>query len=400
MNFPFYIAKRYLVSKSSNNAINIITIFAAFGVVVATMALFVVLSGFSGLKLFSMGFYQASDPDIKVSTTKGKTFLFTDTISKKIKEFNEIENFSNVLEERAFFKYDDKEHIAFLYGVDANFKKVIPIDTTIVAGEWLNLKYPYGVVVGNGISNKLSLGIDYLNPMQIYVPKQGNNYDITNPTSLINSLQTQSIGIFAIIEEIDSKYVYANLPIVQELLQYPTNRISGIAIKLKKNIDPGSFARHLQSELGDNFKVQTRQQLNAVFYRMLNTENLVLYFIFTLVLIIALFNIIGTLIMMILDKKQNLITLYNLGVTIPDLQKIFVYQGFLLGMFGLVFGLIIGIFLVILQDSFSLIMINPSLAYPVELTFQNIIIVIFTMTILSYFAAKIAGSRINAKMLA
>jgi lipoprotein-releasing system permease protein len=182
-------------------------------------------------------------------------------------------------------------------------------------------------------------------------------------------------------------------------LQYPLNQISGIVVKLNPKTNPDSFAEKLQQSLGNSFKVQTREQINAVFYRMLNTENLVLYFIFTLVSIIALFNIIGTIIMMILDKKLNLKTLYNLGVTIPQLQKIFVYQGFLLSVFGLIMGLILGVILIILQDHYSLLMINANLAYPVKLTIQNIFIVVFTMSILSFFASKIAGSRINKKML-
>ncbi len=399
MNFSLYIAKRYLVSKSTNNAINIITIFAALGVIVATMALFVVLSGFSGLKDFSKSFYQAADPDIKITATKGKTFLFTDSIAQILKVNKEIKVFSKVLEERAFFNYQDKEHIAFIYGVDQNFTQVVSIDTTVIAGEWLSPGIPYGVVVGNVISNKLSLGIDYLNPLHIYIPKSGNTYDLTNPQSMVHTSQVQNIGVFAIIDEIDAKNVFAQLPIVQELLQYPLNQISGIVVKLNPKTNPDSFAEKLQQSLGNSFKVQTREQINAVFYRMLNTENLVLYFIFTLVSIIALFNIIGTIIMMILDKKLNLKTLYNMGVTLPQLQKIFVYQGFLLSVFGLIMGLILGVILIILQDHYSLLMINANLAYPVKLTIQNIFIVVFTMSILSFFASKIAGSRINKKML-
>ena len=399
MNLSFYIAKRYLISKSSNNAINIITLFAAMGIVVATAALFVVLSGFSGLKIFSMGFYQAADPDIKITASKGKTFFYTDSIEQTLKNEKQVISFAKILEERAFFNYQNKEHIAFIMGVDENYTQVIRMDTTVIGGEWLNPRNPYGVVSGNTISNKLSMGIDYLNPLSIYIPKPGNTYDITNPQSLVHSINTQNIGVFAIIDEIDSKFVFTHLPMAQELLQYPLNQISGIVIKLESNTNPDAFAAKMQSELGPNFKVQTRHQLNAVFYKMLNTENLMLYFIFTLVLIIALFNIIGTIIMMIIDKKSNLKTLFNLGLGIPQLQRIFVLQGFLLSMFGMFVGLLLGIFLVVLQDQFSLFMINPYLAYPVQLTFMNIVIVVCTMTILSFLASKIAGSRIQEKML-
>ena len=368
------------------------------GAIVATAALFVVLSGFAGLKDFSLSFVKAADPDIKITATTGKTFLFLDSFDTTLKQDKSILSYTKVLEERAFFNYRNKEHIAFIKGVDADYLNVVRIDTAVIAGKWLNPDFPYGVVVGNAIANKLTLGIDYLDPLTVYVPKPGTTYD-PSISSLVNSLETRSTGIFAIIDDLDSKYVYAYLPIVQELLQYPLNKISGISIKLVDGVDAKNYAKGLQNTLGSSYKVQTRAQLNAVFYKMLNTENLVLYFIFTLVLIIALFNIIGAIIMMILDKKSNLKTLLNLGSGIKDLKKIFVYQGFLLTLFGLVVGLGLGIILVFLQDRFQLFMINEVLAYPVAFTLKNVGLVIVTMVVLGYFAALIASSRINETML-
>ena len=399
LNFPLYIAKRYLVSKSSNNAINIITIIASLGTIVATAALFVVLSGFSGLKNFSLAFFKAADPDIKITASFGKTFIYTDSLTRSLKNDKSIVHFSKILEERAFFNYRNKEHIAYIKGVDNKYLHVIRIDTALLAGEWLSPDFPYGVVVGNGIASKLSLGIDYLDPLTIYVPKPGDTYNLENPSDLVHSIETRSTGIFSFIDDIDGKYVYAYLPVVQELLQYPLERISGISIKLAKGVKASNFAQKLQIKIGPQYKVQTRAQLNAVFYKMLNTENLVLYFIFTLVLIIALFNIIGAIIMMILDKRSNLKTLLNLGMSIKELKKVFVYQGFLLSIFGLIVGLALGLLLVFLQDQFHLFMINDFLAYPVAFTYKNVLLVIITMVILGYLAARIASSRIGRKML-
>jgi lipoprotein-releasing system permease protein len=399
LNFPFYIAKRYLRSKSGNNAINIITIIATLGIIVATAVLFVVLSGFLGLKEFSLSFYKAADPDVKITASLGKTFYFTDSLKTALNNNSAIKSYTKVLEERAFFKYRNKEHIAYIKGVDNHYLEVIKLDSAIISGKWLNPNFPYGVVMGNGIANKLSLNIDYLEPLVIYVPKPGITYNYTNPSSLVSSIDTRNIGVFSILDEVDTKYVFANLPIAQELLHYSLNQISAISLKIETNIDSDKFAEDLQKQLGKNFKVQTRAQLNAVFYKMLNTENLVLYFIFTLVLVIALFNIIGAIIMMILDKKSNLKTLLNLGVTIDELKRIFVYQGFLLILFGLIVGLLLGSILIILQDHFHLFMINDLLAYPVVFSFQNMLIVIITMIILGFLAAKIASSRISKKLL-
>lgn len=399
MNFPFYIAKRYLVSKSTNNAINIITIIASLGAIVATAALFVVLSGFSGLKNFSISFFKTSDPDIKITARTGKTFTFTDALENSLQEDKAIISYAKVLEERAFFNYQNKEHIAYIKGVDMNYLKVVRMDTTLIAGKWLNPEFPYGVVVGNGVANTLSLGVDYLEPLRVYVPKPGNDYNLEDPESLVHSIETRSTGIFSIIDDMDSKFVFAYLPVVQELLKYPLDRISGISLQIDKGVDAVKFADQLQKNIGDSYNVQTRAQLNAVFYKMLNTENLVLYFIFTLVLIIALFNIIGAIIMMILDKKSNLKTLLNLGVEISDLKKVFIYQGFLLSLFGLVVGLIIGMILVYVQDRFHPFMITGNLAYPVAFTLKNLLIVSSTMVVLGYIAARIASSRINRRLL-
>jgi len=398
LNFPFYIAKRYLVSTSSNNAINIITIIAALGTIVATAALFVVLSGFAGLKDFSLSFFRVTDPDIKITASQGKTFVYTDAITTVLENDNSIVSYTKVLEERAFFNYKNKEHIAFIKGVDLHYLDVIRLDTTLIAGKWLSPDFPYGVIAGNGISNKLSMGIDYLEPLTIYVPKPGDVYG-TSASDLVHSIETRNTGIFAVIDDLDSKYVFAYLPVVQELLQYPLNKISGISLKLKEGVDPSSFSEELKTKLGNSYTIKTRAQLNAVFYKMLNTENLVLYFIFTLVLIIALFNIIGAIIMMILDKRSNLKTLLNMGASIKDLKKIFIMQGFLLSIFGLVVGLSLGMLLVYLQDTYHLFLINYQLPYPVAFKLQNVFLVIITMVVLGYISARIASSRIDEKML-
>lgn len=395
LNFSLYIARRYLFSKNSNNAINIITWFAGFGVVVASTALFVVLSGFAGLKDFSLQFFKLTDPDIKITPSEGKTFLVNNKVTDLLNHEKDIFKYSKTIEERAFFSYQGKEHIAYLYGVEPSFTQIIAIDTTLIAGNWLNINQPYGVVVGNSISNKLSLGVDYLNPMEIYVPKPGNTYDITQPENLVSSISVKNIGIYAFLEEIDGKYVFAHLPVAQELLGYQLDQATAIIIKLQPDINPEDFRNELQKKLGNTYKVQTRKELNALYYRMLNTENLAIYFIFTLVLIIALFNIIGTLIMLIIDKKHNIKTLHNLGVNVAELRKIFIYQGFMMSMSGMIIGLLLGIILVLLQDKYHFVMITSTLAQPVKLTWQNVVIVFFTMTILSFIASKIAGNRIK-----
>lgn len=399
MNFPFYIAKRYLFSKSSNNTINIITFIAAIGVVIGTLALFIVLSGFSGLREFSIGFLNTSDPDIKISSEKGKSFLFTPNLQSKINNQKGIASYSKVIEERAFFEFNKKTHIAFIKGVDINYTNVNSIDTTVYVGSWLNEVIPYGAVVGNGISSILSVGVfDYLEPLKIYVPKPGSGY-ITNPNNAFTEIHTQPIGVFALTDEIDKKYTFTSLEVAQELLNYKPEQISAIELRVTNIEERSNIIEDLQINFGSEFKVETREQLNAVFYKMLNTENLASYLIFTLILIIALFNVIGAIIMMILDKRDNLKTLYNLGATIKEIKRVFILQGFLLSVVGLFIGLTLGILLVLLQKKYHLFMITPNLAYPVEFNYANVFTVIITILVLGFLASKIASSRISIKLV-
>ena len=399
MNFPFYIAKRYLFSKSSNNTINIITLIAALGVIIGTLALFIVLSGFSGLRTFSIGFLNTSDPDLKISSIKGKSFDFNSKIETILKQENGIASYSKVIEERAFFDFHNKTHIAYIKGVDSNYINVNKIDTTVYIGTWLDKDIPLGVVVGNGISNALSVGVfEFIEPLKIYVPKPGKGY-ITDPKNAFSQINTQPIGIFALTDEIDKKFTFLPLELSQVLLNYTPNQISAIELKITQNYNRNLLVSDLKTKLGSNFKIETREQLNAVFYKMLNTENLASYLIFTLILIIALFNVIGAIIMMILDKRDNLKTLFSLGATIKEIKRVFILQGFLLTVFGLLIGLSSGVILVLLQKKYHLFMITQNLAYPVAFTFLNVFTVIITILVLGFLASKIASSRISKKLV-
>lgn len=400
MNFSLYIAKRYLFSKSSNNTINIITLIATVGVIVGTLALFIVMSGFSGLRTFSIGFLDTTDPDLKITSVKGKSFTFSSEIEQLLNEENGVASYTKVIEERSFFEFNDKTHIAYIKGVDSNYTNVNNIDTTVYLGTWLDKNIPNGVVVGHGIANTLSLGVfDFIEPLKIYVPKPGKGY-ITNPNNAFSQINTQPVGIFAITDEIDRKFTFVSLELAQVLLNYNVNQISAIEIKSLNIGDRDDLIETIEEKLGPDFKVQTREQLNAVFYKMLNTENLASYLIFTLILIIALFNVIGAIIMMILDKRDNLKTLYSLGATIKDIKRVFILQGFLLSILGLFIGLSIGIALVLLQKKYQLFMITQNLAYPVEFTFFNVFSVAITIIVLGYLASKIASSRISKKLVA
>jgi lipoprotein-releasing system permease protein len=398
LNFPLYIAKRYILSNSKNNAINIINRIASLGIIVGAMALFVVLSVFSGLKVFSLSFTNDIDPDLKISSTLGKSFLISPSKESQIKKIDGLVSYTKIIEERVLFTFNGKQEVTYLKGVDTNFSKVNAIETKLFNGQWLKPD-TYQVVVGYGISQKFSMGLlDFNNQLEVLVPKPGKGA-IENPEQAFNKTDVIPVGIYAISDDLDSKYVFADLGLAQELLEYKTNQVSGIEIKTKTDADETAIIEQLQTIFNNKITVKNRAQLNESLYKMLNTENIAVYLIFTLVIVVALFNLIGALIMMILDKKGNLKTLFNLGTEIKDLRKIFLLQGTLLSVFGGIIGLALGIIIVLLQEYFQLVMITPTLAYPVIFSLENVLIVMGTIVTLGFIASLIASSRVSKKLL-
>lgn len=362
------------------------------------MSLFVVLSVFSGLKDFSLSFSNNFDPDLKITALKGKSFFITEEQQRKLLKLEGIAAQSKIIEERVLFMFDGKEEVSALKGVDSIYSQVNDVKKTLFNGQWLNPD-TYQIVVGYGISEKLSLGLfDFNNKLEVFVPKPGKGA-IENPKEAFNKTVIIPVGIYAISEDLDSKYVFADLGLAQELLEYKPNQVSGIEIKLKPNADEEQVKTELQNIFGNKITVKNRAQLNDSLYKMLNTENTAVYLIFTLVIILTLFTLAGAIIMMILDKKGNLKTLYNLGTEVKDLRKIFLLQGTLLTVFGGVIGLVLGTIIVLVQQHFQIIMITQTLAYPVVFSIKNVLLVLATIFSLGLIASWIASSRVSKKLL-
>lgn len=398
MNFPFYIAKRYLFSKSSSNAINIITIIAAIGVVVGAMSLFIVLSGFAGLKDFSLQFTNVFDSDLKIEPASGKTITFSKASEEKLKKIPGIEAFSKVIEERIFLHFRDKNEIAYIKGVDENYADVNPIDSILIYDSWF-VPNQKEVVIGIGTSQKLSLGTrDYGSLLEIYVPKPYSGQKL-DPSHVFNKESVLVTGIYDVNEELNSKYVFSDIEFARSLLKLDSTKISSLELKFLPGISENDIRKQLLTIFSEDILIKNRIQQNDALYKMLNTENIAVYLIFTLVLIIALFNVIGSIIMMILDKRKNIKTLYNMGANLKDIRKIFFLQGTLMTTLGGVLGVLLGTIAVWIQLKFEFINITASLPYPVKLKAINIFIVMGTITILGLIASKIASSRVQEKLL-
>lgn len=362
------------------------------------MSLFVVLSVFSGLRDFSVQFTNNLDPDLKLNATSGKSFFISPAQVMQLKAINQIQSSSKVIEERVLFNFVDKQMVTYLKGVDANFVNVNGTSKKIFSGFWLK-PTTYQVVIGYGIASKLSLGLlDFNNQFEVYVPKAGKG-TIENEEDAFNKSVLIPVGIYNISDDLDSKYVFADLQLTQQLLQFKPNQISGIEIKLRPNANKEAVIKEIVTIFDNKVQVKTREQLNETMYKMLNTENIAVYLIFTLVIIIALFNLIGALIMMILDKKNNLKTLTHLGVELKNLKFIFLFQGVLLSFFGGVMGVILGCILVVVQQQTNFIMVSESLPYPVVFNFFNLFVVLATIVLLGFAASLIASSRVSKTLL-
>lgn len=398
MNFSLYIAKRYIRSKSSNNAINFITIIAIVGIVLGAASLFIVLSGFAGLRDFTLEFSSIIDPDLKAETSIGKSFAINTNQDKQLQAIDGVSNFSKIVEERIIASSDGTNHPAYIKGVDENYQKITAIDSVIPYGNWLYPDTPQ-IVSGWAISNRLSFFInDYNKTITLSVPKPGKG-QINSQSQALNQVNTVNVGIYDINEELNNKYIFASIETARRLLNYQPNQVTSLEFKLTENADEDVVKAKIKTILGQNIILKNKDQLNDAIYKMLNTENLAVYLIFTLVLIIALFNVIGSIVMMILDKKKTLNTLFNLGASVKDIRNIFFYQGILMTFIGGFIGLLIGYIVIQLQASYDLIMITPSLPYPVAIHFKNFIIVMLTISVLGLIASKIAASRITRDLV-
>jgi lipoprotein-releasing system permease protein len=401
LNFPLYIAKRYLRSKSNQNAVNIINFITFLVIVIGSAALFIVLSAFAGLKTFSLSFSNTFDPDLKAQPTTGKYFSIATDEETALKNVEGLANYSKELEERAYLTFKEKSCIAYIKGIDGNYRAVTGVDSTLYFGNWGDMEY--NGVMGIGIYNQLGVPIDnYRNPMTVLVPKPGKgafSQQGLNPPKPYNQLSLVLSGVYAVEENLDKKYVFAQLPLVQELLERDSTEISGINFKLNEGASIDDVKSSINTILGDKVLVLTRQEQNSTLHRMLKTENLATYLIFTLVLIIALFNVVGAIIMMILDKQQNSKTLFSLGTTLKELRRIYFIQGLLVTSLGGLIGVLIGSLLIASQLFFGWLKITPSLAYPVEYDIMNVLLVLATIVVLGFISSKIASSRITKKLI-
>lgn len=399
MKVSLHIAKRYLISKSSNNAINIISKIAILGIILGAASLFIALSGFAGLKDFTLEFSSIVDPDLKAESAVGKSFFISDEDLDKLRQLESVEQVSKIIEERVIIATNDKNYLATIKGVDGHFKNVVAIDSVISEGRWLDDK-SNEIVVGWNISNNLSLGaLNFTKPLNLYVPKPGKG-PITSIKSAFSTVKVVNVGVFDINENLNTSYVFTSITLAQNLLNYKPNQIAALEFKLANGVSQTQSKLDIQTILGDNIIIKNRAQLNDALYKMINSENLMVYLLLTMVSGLLIFNVMGAIIMMILEKQPSLKTLFNLGLPIKNIRNIFFLQGTIITVFGTIIGLLIGLIVVFIQIQFELVPITPTLPYPMSIQLKNFTIVFFTISILGIVASKIASNRVTKKLIA
>ena len=388
-----------MFSKSSKNAINIIARIAVTAAAVGSIALFIVLSGFSGLREFSLQFTNVFDADLKIYSYQGKSIVFPKELENKLAAIKGVEAYTKTIEERVFIQYRGKNHVAKIKGIDQNFKNVVAVDSILFLNDWL-VPNRDEVVVGLGISQKLSLGVlDYSNLLEIYVPKPGAG-QILNPSDAFTKRKAVASGMYSVNEELDSEYVFSDIDYARSLLGMKTNEITSIEVKIAPGSDEHLVRSDIKSIFNNNIRIKNRMEQNDSLYKMLNIENLFVYIFVSLIAAIAIFNITGTIIMIIIDKRNNIKTLVSLGLTLKEVRKIFFYNGLIMTSTGLFIGLFFGIIVIFFQQKFGFVPIAPNMPYPVKLEFMNVVIVLVTILFLGGMASKIAATRVTKKLIA
>lgn len=394
MNFPFYIARRYLFSKKSHNAINVISAISVCGVALATLALVCTLSVFNGFQDLVTTFFTAFNPQLKITAVRGKVFDGQDKRVLQLKKMPDVEVYSESLEDNVMVQYQGRQAMAVVKGVEDNFDQLTPIDS-ILFGRGDLLLHDEVVdyaIPGIQLLSTLGSGIRFLDPLEIYAPRRGAKVNMANPSTAFVTGNLFSSGlVFAVNQEkYDASYILTSIDFARRLFQY-TTEVSAINLKLKAGADTDAVKKHIQDLLGDDFLVQDRYEQQADTYRIMEIEKLISYLFLTFILMIACFNVIGSLSMLIIDKRDDVVTLRNLGASDRQIVRIFLFEGRMISFFGAFAGVVLGLLLCWLQQEYGLIALGSSGsfvvdAYPVSVHASDVLLIFITVLLIGFLS--------------
>ena len=410
MNFSFYIAKRYLFSKKSHNAINVISGVSVCGVALATLALVCTLSVFNGFQDLVTTMFTAFDPELKITAVSGKVFDAQDDRIQSLKQMPEVEVFSESLEDNVMVQYKDRQAMAVIKGVEDNFSQLTAIDSILYGrGEMvLHDEVVAYAIPGIELVSILGTGVRFLDPLEIYAPKRGSKINVASPASSFNSDYLHSSGlVFAVNQQkYDASYILTSLKFARDLFQYDTE-VSSIELKLKEGANINKVQGRIASLLGKDFQVLNRYEQQADTYRIMEVEKLISYLFLTFILLIACFNVIGSLSMLIIDKRADVVTLRNLGANDVTIKRIFLLEGCLISFLGALIGVVLGVALCLVQQEFGLISLGSGDsagafvvdAYPVNVQLTDVLLVLLTVLVISFFSVQYPVRYLSRRLL-
>lgn len=408
MNLPFYIARRYLFSKKKHNAINIISAVSVCGVALATLALVCTLSVFNGFQDMVAGFFTAFDPELKITVREGKVFDPHESRVAQIYAMPEIEVWTETLEENAMVQYKDRQTMAVIKGVEDNFEQLTAIDSLLYGtGKFVlnDSVVDYGIL-GVELMSELGTGIQFVDPLQVYAPKRNARVNMANPAASFNSDYLFSPGAVFIVnqQKYDARYILTSLGFARRLFDYDTE-VSAIEIKLKPGSNIDAVEKKMEKILGERFVVQNRYEQQADVFRIMEIEKFISYLFLTFILAIACFNVIGSLSMLILDKRDDVETLRNLGAGDQLITRIFLFEGRMISVFGASIGIVLGLLLCFLQQKFGLISLgggNGSFvvdAYPVSVHLMDVLLVFVTVIAVGFLSVWYPVKYLSRRLL-
>ena len=395
MNLPFYIARRYLFSKKKHNAINIISGISVCGVALATLALVCTLSVFYGFQDMVAGFFTAFDPELKITIREGKVFEPQGAAFQEVRSLPEIGVWTETLEENAMVQYKDRQAMAIIKGVEDNFEELTSIDSLLYgAGEFIlhDSIVDYGVL-GVELISELGTGLQFVDPLQVYAPKRNVRVNMANPSASFNRDYLFSPGVVFVVnqQKYDARYILTSLSFARNLFNYDTE-VSAVELKLKPGTDVTAVQRKIARILGDEFVVLDRYEQQADVFRIMEIEKFISYLFLTFILAIACFNVIGSLSMLILDKREDVETLRNLGADDRLIARIFLFEGRLISLFGALSGIVLGLLLCYIQQRFGIISLgggNGSFivdAYPVSVHVTDVVLIFITVITVGFLS--------------
>ncbi|MBE9481032.1 MAG: ABC transporter permease [Bacteroidetes bacterium] len=405
MNLPFYIAKRYLISKKSHNIINIISGISVIGITIGTMALIVVLSVFNGFEKLVISLFNTFNPDLVITVKEGKTFNSNEFPSEKVKNIPGVVYFTEVVEENALLKHKAKQHIVTIKGVSEDFEKMSRLDTMIIDGEFiLKNEGRSFTVIGAGVAYYLGANPkDFTNPISVYIPRRTKSTSLNFENAFNNQLILPS-GVFSVQQDFDINYIIVPLEFARELLEY-NDEVTSIELGLEQDADTDEIQSEIQNILGEHFLVKNQFQQQELLYKIMKSEKLAIFLILSFILLIATFNVIGSLSMLILDKKKDIAVLSSMGANKKLIKRIFLTEGLLISVIGAILGLTFGGILCWLQQRFGIISLGPGDgsfvvdAYPVQMQILDFVYVFITVFLIGLAATLVPVKQISKKYL-